>query len=68
MFFSVGEAIDVQKVDNPTVEQIEQLHLTYEKKLVELFDTNKEKYGVDRDTQLTIYWLIAMEWNIYCTS
>ena len=55
MFFSVGEAIDIQKVDNPTVEQIEQLHLTYEKKLVELFDTNKEKYGVDRDTQLTIY-------------
>ena len=52
----MGEAIEVEKVENPTVEQVEELHSKYEKKLIDVFETNKGKYGVAEDTQLTIYW------------
>ncbi|KAL3277369.1 hypothetical protein HHI36_012719 [Cryptolaemus montrouzieri] len=40
----VGDPIDVQKIENPTQEQIDELHQKFEKKLIELFDDQKKNY------------------------
>ncbi|KAL3277960.1 hypothetical protein HHI36_013300 [Cryptolaemus montrouzieri] len=40
----VGEPIDVTKVEDPTPEQIHELHQKFIQKLTELFDTQKEHY------------------------
>ncbi|XP_044756826.1 2-acylglycerol O-acyltransferase 1-like isoform X2 [Coccinella septempunctata] len=40
----VGEPIDVEKTENPTQEQIDNLHQLFEKKLVELFESQKKHY------------------------
>ncbi|CAI5442072.1 unnamed protein product [Caenorhabditis angaria] len=50
----VGAPIEVAKVENPTKQEIDELHEKYLEKLVELFDAHKEKYGVDKDTRLII--------------
>ena len=50
--FSVGKAIDVEKVAEPSQEDIDALHDKYMKALVELFEENKLKYGLDESVHL----------------
>ena len=40
----VGKPIPVTRIENPTQEQIDQLHKLYISELEELFNQNKEKY------------------------
>ena len=54
-FFAVGEPISVTKVDNPTPEQLDDLHATYVEKLKQLFEDHKAKYNVPESTELIIY-------------
>jgi hypothetical protein len=50
----VGKPIPVKKVESPTQEQIDELHTRYIKALTELFEANKEQYGVTKDEKLII--------------
>lgn len=43
----VGHPIDVEKVDNPTQEDIDNLHQAFQEKLQELFENEKHKYLKD---------------------
>ena len=52
----VGEPIDVDRVAEPSKEQIEELHETYIRSLEKLYEENKSKYGMD-DVPLEIIWL-----------
>ena len=54
--FAVGAPIPVTKVENPTPEQLDDLHATYIEKLKQLFESNKAKYDVPESTELVIYW------------
>jgi len=53
--FAVGAPIPVTKVENPTPEQLDDLHVTYIEKLKQLFEGNKAKYDVPESTELIIY-------------
>lgn len=44
----------MQRVESPNDEQIEQLHNKYVEGLKQLFEVNRGKYGVPRDTKLII--------------
>lgn len=48
----VGKPIDVEKNENPTREEVDELHQKYIDALVDLFETHKTKYGVDADSHL----------------
>jgi len=48
----VGQPIAVERVENPSQEQIDSLHDQYVEKLEELFESNKEKYGLDKDMHI----------------
>ncbi|KAK0402543.1 hypothetical protein QR680_016393 [Steinernema hermaphroditum] len=48
----VGAPIVVDKVENPTTEQIDALHKKYCEALTQLFDTHKTKYGITKETKL----------------
>ncbi|CAD6193730.1 unnamed protein product [Caenorhabditis auriculariae] len=50
----LGAPIRVEKCENPTMEQIDELHATYVTRLRELFDEYKGKFGVSASTQLVI--------------
>jgi len=50
----VGKAIRVEKCENPTTEQVDQLHQQYTDALITLFDTHKMHYGVPTTEKLTI--------------
>ncbi|KAK3734357.1 hypothetical protein QZH41_016661, partial [Actinostola sp. cb2023] len=50
----VGAPIDVDKCDNPTREQVQELHDKYEEKLVQLFEDHKCKYGLTENDKLII--------------
>ncbi|CAD5227391.1 unnamed protein product [Bursaphelenchus xylophilus] len=50
-----GQPIPITKTDNPTQEQVNQLHSLYKSKLIELFETHKTKYGVPSNAQLEFY-------------
>uniref|UniRef100_A0A914UPH4 Acyltransferase n=1 Tax=Plectus sambesii TaxID=2011161 RepID=A0A914UPH4_9BILA len=50
----VGRPIPVEKVEEPTDEQIDELHARYVEALTELFESNKEKYGVIKDAELIV--------------
>jgi len=50
----VGSPIHVEKVTSPSDEQIETLHAEYIEGLKRLFEDNRNKYGVPRDTKLII--------------
>lgn len=50
----LGAPIPVKQNDNPTIEEIGELHATYVKELRNLFEVNKEKYGVPATSQLVI--------------
>ncbi|KAF8384207.1 hypothetical protein PRIPAC_73349 [Pristionchus pacificus] len=51
----LGAPIPVEKTLNPTPEQINDLHSLYIKRLVELFEEHKQKYGVAEDNHLIIH-------------
>lgn len=53
-FFSVGKPIPVEKVENPTKENIDALHGKFIEELQNLFETNKHKYLENPDSKLTI--------------
>ena len=50
----VGAPIKVDKVTNPSPEQIEKFHLQYVKELEELFEKHKKNYGISEDKHLEI--------------
>ena len=52
--FSVGKPIDVEKVPEPTSEQVDELHERYMAALTELFEVHKLKYGAEESSQLII--------------
>ena len=52
-----GAPIEVQRNDNPTKEEIAALHEVYLENLTQLFETNKEKFGVPKETKLQFVWL-----------
>ena len=43
-FILVGAPIEVAKVENPTNEQVDEIHSIFCKQLKELFDEHKSKY------------------------
>lgn len=50
----VGSPILVDKVENPSMEQISELHSKYKDELRELFENHRDACGVPRDTELVI--------------
>lgn len=50
-----GKPIDLDKVPNPTNEQVDEVHQRYMKELTELFDNYKVKCGAEESAQLEIY-------------
>ena len=52
--FPVGEPIDVNKSIDPSQDEIHDLHERYVSKLVDLFEENKTKYGLDKSIHLSI--------------
>ena len=53
--FSVGKPIDVDKVAEPTKEQVDELHETYMAALTELFEAHKVECGAEESSQLVMY-------------
>ena len=51
---TVGEPISVEKSADPSQEEIEALHEKYVCTLIDLFEINKTKYGLDESVHLTI--------------
>ena len=43
----------MEKVSEPTREQVDELHDVYVKALNKLFEDNKEKYGVPKEAKMT---------------
>lgn len=54
MFFPVGKPIAVNKIVNPTYEEIEALQSIYIDELKKLFEENKSKYEKNVNITLTI--------------
>jgi hypothetical protein len=50
----IGHPIPVQKVQDPTDDQINELHELYIKELIKLFNEHKSKYLMDKYTVLEI--------------
>uniref|UniRef100_A0A158R5X4 Acyltransferase n=1 Tax=Syphacia muris TaxID=451379 RepID=A0A158R5X4_9BILA len=50
----VGEPIEVALTPEPTVEQIEELHVRYCSELKRLFNEHKGKYGIGADVELNL--------------
>ncbi|KAI1728405.1 diacylglycerol acyltransferase domain-containing protein [Ditylenchus destructor] len=50
----VGAPISVEKCDNPTLAQIDALHVRYCESLRELFEEHKAKYGVPENVHLNL--------------
>ncbi|KAK5970495.1 hypothetical protein GCK32_002701 [Trichostrongylus colubriformis] len=50
----VGAPIPVEKIEDPTQEQIDELHELYIEKLNSLFEEHKQKFGVAAETKLVI--------------
>lgn len=48
----IGRPIDVEKVENPSKELIDEYHERYTKELSDLFDEHKTKYNVPQDAKL----------------
>jgi len=53
-FVSVGKPIEIEKVENPSEQLIEQKHALFKEKLKELFDEEKKNYLQDPNTELII--------------
>ena len=52
--FSVGSPIPVEKVENPSEQQMNKLHSEYKEKLKELFEQHRDACGVQKETELVI--------------
>ncbi|CAD5221247.1 unnamed protein product [Bursaphelenchus okinawaensis] len=50
-----GSPIPVTQLDDPTDEQVDQLHSLYKTKLVALFEEHKGNYGIPKNVQLSFY-------------
>ncbi|KAF8386096.1 hypothetical protein PRIPAC_75238, partial [Pristionchus pacificus] len=50
----LGAPIPVERIENPTQEQIDGYHSIYIQRLTELFEDHKEKYGIAADNHLII--------------
>lgn len=50
----LGAPIPVQKVLEPTQEQVDELHSKYMAALTDLFEEHKTKFGVAEDNKLII--------------
>lgn len=46
--------MEVEKVENPTEEQVDKVHQQYMDQLTELFESNKSMYGVPADQHLCL--------------
>lgn len=51
---TVGRPISVRKVDNPTEEDIDELHGKFRNSIVCLFNEHKDKYLMNKDAELVI--------------
>ncbi|GMR45754.1 hypothetical protein PMAYCL1PPCAC_15949, partial [Pristionchus mayeri] len=51
----LGAPIPVEKTENPSQEQIDELHELYISKLTQLFDEHKVRYGVPEEEELIIH-------------
>jgi hypothetical protein len=49
---AVGAPIEVEKNTSPSQEELDALHTRYIDALVQLFEENKEKYGVPKEAKL----------------
>ena len=56
LIISVGAPIKVDKVKNPSPEEIEKFHVQYIKALEGLFEKHKKNYGISEDKHLEICW------------
>ena len=54
---TVGSAIDVPLVKNPTKEQIVALHEKYVKAVVDLYNKYKHKYSEFPECEIKIVWM-----------
>jgi len=54
---AVGSPIHVERNENPTQEDIDDLHKKYVDALVTLFESHKDQYASDPSKNLTIVWL-----------
>lgn len=52
--FTVGKPIPVDKIENPTEEDVEGLHRRFIEDIIKLFDEEKHKYLEEPDTDLII--------------
>lgn len=50
----MGKPIPVKKMENPTEEQVENLHKQFIDAIIELFNSEKHKYLEEPDTDLII--------------
>ena len=50
----MGSPIDVEPVEDPTEEEVDNLHQRYINNLVKLFEQHKLNHGIDADQHLTI--------------
>jgi len=50
----VGKPIRVEKIENPTDEQLQEMHQKYIDALIALFEEHKQKYGVPAEAKLVI--------------
>ena len=48
----MGKPIEVEKKENPSQEDIDSLHEKYVKALIEVFEENKTKFGIDETVHL----------------
>ena len=53
---SVGRPMDVTLMAEPTDKEVDDLHSAYVRRLEELFEANKLKYGVSEDQHLSVLW------------
>jgi len=44
--FAVGEPLDVKQNDNPTIEELNEVHAKYVASLQRLFEKHKLEYGI----------------------
>jgi len=52
---SVGAPIPVERVEQPSQDDIDALHVKYCSSLVKLFDEHKASYGIKEGLRLRIY-------------
>ena len=53
--FAVGAPIEVPRVESPTMEQLNEYHQIYMKRLYQLFEDYKIKYGLTEDKHIEFF-------------